>query len=166
MLGNIWRRAFPSIQTPGPGSPDKKRCFQQDFPCWPSTGRCGRASPAHPATIAPSQKRLAGDSCQGMRDHSTHQMYSAGPSLVFMSSKGQTSWGKTLSKSVNFQSFTSALGYGTTSWDELETSGKGAGCPSWQERQGAGVTASWETSSKLKAFAPQAADWACVPTPI
>lgn len=118
MLGNIWRRAFPSIQTPGPGSPDKKRCFQQDFPCWPSTGRCGCTSSASQPRLTelPSHppKHLAGDSCQGRRDHSTHQLYSVGPSLVFMYSRGQTSGGKSLSKSVSFHSFTSALGYGRT----------------------------------------------------
>lgn len=74
MLGNIWRRAFPSIQTLGPGSPDKKTRFHQDFPCWPSTGRSGRTSPAsqaggHEPQLAelPSHplKCLTGDSCQG-----------------------------------------------------------------------------------------------------
>lgn len=161
MLGNIWRRAFPSIQTPGPGSPDKKRCFQQDFPCWPSTGRWSCTSLAsqpggHRAALAPFQTPRWGQ-LPGQRDHSTHQLCSVGPSLVFMCSRGQTSGGKTLSESVSFHSFTSALGYGTTSWDELETSGKAAGCPSCQERQDAGVTVSWEISSKLKALGPQAA---------
>lgn len=58
-----------------------------------------------------------------------------------------------MSKSVNFHSFTSALAYGTTSWDELESTGKAAGCPCWQKRQGGGGTASWETNGKPKALA-------------
>lgn len=71
-----------------------------------------------------------------------------------MYTKGQTLGGmKTLSKPVNFHSFTSALAYGTTSWDELETTGKATGCPCWQKRQGGGGTASWETNSKPKALA-------------
>lgn len=69
MLGNIWRRAFPSIQTPGPGSPDKNTASSRTSLAGPAQGAAAAPPlPRSPAvTELPSlhSKRLAGDSCQG-----------------------------------------------------------------------------------------------------
>jgi len=79
--------------------------------------------PRRPAVTSPGlqschrtlQNASLGTAARGRRDRSTDQLYFTGPSLAFMHSKGLTlGRGKTLSKLMNFHSFTSVLGHGTT----------------------------------------------------